>query len=87
MLAGEAGEFEAEMTHVKWEDGNFVIMAKGGALWSPLPIMGVWDMKLSIGREELPKVLKMMALFALKDGYKMIGGMLSRKKPDQVKSK
>ena len=79
------GEFEAEMTQVKWEDGNFVIVARGSALWSPLPIMGVWDMKLSIDREELPKVLKMMALFALKDGFKMISGMLSRKKPGQVK--
>ena len=81
MLAGEAGEFEAEMTQVKWENGSMVITAKGSALWSPLPVMGVWDMKLSIAREEIPGVLKLMVLFALKDGFKIIYETLSPKKP------
>ena len=82
MLAGEAGEFEAEMTQVSWENDNIVVAAKGSALWSPLPIMGVWDMKLSVSRKELPGVLKLMVLFALKDGFKIIGGLLSRNKSD-----
>ncbi len=82
MLAGEAGEFEAEMTQVSWENNSIVVTAKGSALWSPLPIMGVWDMKLSLSKEELPGVLKMMVLFVLKDGLKIIGGLLSRNKSD-----
>ena len=81
MLAGESGEFEAKMTQVKWENGSVVVNAEGSAVWSPLPMMGVWDMKLSIAREELPGVLKLMALFALRDGFKIIRDMFSRKKP------
>lgn len=72
MLAGEAGEFEAEMTQIKWEDGMVVMKAKGSALWSPLPVMGVWDMKMSLTRAEIPRVLRMMLLFALKDGVKLL---------------
>ena len=85
MLAGEAGEFEAEMTQMKWEDGNIIVMAKGGALWSPLPMMGVWDMKLTIPREEFPRVLKLLFSFVLRDGYKMIWGVFSHK--NKAKSK
>ncbi|HAX96746.1 MAG TPA: hypothetical protein DCY35_09560 [Prolixibacteraceae bacterium] len=82
MLAGEAGEFEAQMTQIRWENSHIVIAAKGSALWSPLPIMGVWDMKLGVSREELPGVLKLITLFVLKNGFKIIGAMLSRKKPN-----
>lgn len=82
MLAGEAGEFEAEMVGVSWENNSIVVAAKGSALWSPLPIMGVWDMRLSVSKEELPGVIKLMLLFVLKDGFKIIRGLLSRKKTD-----
>ena len=80
MLAGEAGEFEGQMTQMEWEGENIVIMAKASALWSPLPIMGVWDMKLSIAREELPQVLKLTFLFALRNSFRIIRAALSRKK-------
>ena len=83
MLAGDVGEFEAEMTRVKWENSSVVVEAKGAALWSPLPIMGVWDMKLSITRKELPRVLKLMFLFALRDGFKIIRDSFLREKPSQ----
>ena len=68
----KSDEFEAEMTQVKWEDGSVVVLAKGAALWSPLPMMGVWDMKLSIAREELPGVIKLMVLFVLTFGMLMV---------------
>ena len=83
MLAGEVGEFEAEMTRVKWQNGSIVVEAKGAALWSPLPIMGVWDMKLSITMKEFPGVLKLMFLFVLRDGFKIIRDSFSGKKPSQ----
>ncbi len=74
------GYFGPELKFAGYD--NIVITGKGSALWSPLPIMGVWDMKLSITKEALPGVLKLMLLFALRDGFKIIGALFSRKKSD-----
>ena len=48
-----AGEFDVTISRAKHEKNNVTLEGKATAVWSPLPMMGVWDMKMTVTMAEI----------------------------------